>query len=449
MNSTIENIVICDALRTPFCHSNQYHDQTPVSLLKEVVVSLLERNALPPETIDGLITGTVMHDSRWTNVARMVALESGLLHKSTDYSVQGNCNSGFVALLSAVSDILSGNGTLYLAGGTEQMSYYGFRARSRATGRVLDATSFIEALKDKKEHLLSDISINDGIQETLTDFDHNLSMAEIAEIMANYYGISREAQDHFAKKSLEKALEATQNGTLDNYIVPVGDITIDSYPQNRKRLLKRDNAYSRAEAIFNLDNNTLSPEFFVKKNWDFLRPLGITEITPSVTMYNATVPGDGAGAAIVTTESRALALGLKPRARIISWEKIGVNPTLMGIGPSEATFSLFHNPKTKRAKSVSFDQIDIIELHEAFAAQVLSVFKQGKDKHSMEWKENIVNRYGGSLAYTHPLGATNFRLITNILSRFDEEPSAQYALSSSCAGGGMGISVLLERYSRS
>lgn len=446
MNSDIENIVICDAVRTPFCHSHQFQSETPVSLLKCTIIALMERNAIPPEVIDGVIAGTVMNDSRWTNVARMTSLDAGLLNRSMDYSIQGNCNSGFMALLSAVNEIVTGNGSLYIAGGTELMSQYGFRLRDKATGRDVDGGLFVAALEEKGKGVLEEFVLSDSVQETLTDCDHNMNMAEVAEIMASYYGISRIEQDEFAKRSLENALFAVENGILANYITPVGDVKLDSYPLNRKRLLKRKDGFSRGKPIFNLDENELSPNYFVEKNEKFLKPLGITDITPTVTMYNATVPGDGAGAAIVTTESRALALGLTPRIRIVNWEKIGVNPTLMGIGPSEATFGLFLNPKTDRSKDITFNQIDIIEIHEAFASQVLSVFKQGEQEHGMLWDMNKINTLGGSLAFTHPLGATNFRLITNILSRFDEDPSARYALGASCAGGGMGVSVLFERY---
>jgi acetyl-CoA acyltransferase len=166
-------------------------------------------------------------------------------------------------------------------------------------------------------------------------------------------------------------------------------------------------------------------------------------------MYNSCVPGDGAGVCIVTTEEKAQSVGLRPRLRIIGWAKAGVHPIIMGIGPTASTHRLFTVPKTERAAGLQMEDVDVIEIHEAFASQVLSVFKTSELEYGRRWDLAKVNRYGGSLAYTHPLGATNVRLLTNVLSAFDTDPSPRYALATGCAGGGMGASVLFERYDAS
>ncbi len=444
MIEDIENIVICDVLRTPFCHAGQFKSLTPSRLLEKVINTIVSRNSLKTDDIDGVIAGTIMHDSRWSNVARMGSLIAGLDYKSVDYSIQANCNSGFTALLSALGEIVTGGGSLYIASGVEQMSTYGVRVQDNS-GLYPNAATFVSGLHEKKDAILEDVDIIDAVTEALTDTDNNVLMAEVAEIMANCFGISREEQDNYTRDNLVKAVEAVESDKLSRYILPVDDIENDSYPLNRKRMLKKENSFSRAKPIYAMGDGS-ELELFITKHEKHLERLGIKKINPSVTMYNACIPGDGAGACIITTEARAEELGLTPRLRLISWGKIGVDPVIMGIGPASATYKLFQEPQTKRAESVPFDKVDMIEIHEAFAAQVLSTFKYGREKYNMEWDPEKINPYGGSLAFTHPLGATNMRLMADILSRFDEKPSMKYALATGCAGGGLGVSLLFERY---
>jgi len=212
-------------------------------------------------------------------------------------------------------------------------------------------------------------------------------------------------------------------------------------------MLKHPEQITRAEPVFNEGNPELNPARFYEKHKKHLEKLGVEKITPSVTMYNSCIPGDGAGGCILTTEENAKALGLKPLLRVINWAAIGVNPVIMGIGPAASTHKLFTEPKTQRAQGLDIDKLDIIEIHEAFASQVFSVLKESKNKYGIEWDTEKMNPYGGSLAYTHPLGATNFRLIIDILTMFDKNPSAKYGMACGCAGGGQGTSVLFERYS--
>jgi len=283
--------------------------------------------------------------------------------------------------------------------------------------------------------------------EGLTDTDNNISMIEVAEVMANCFNISREQQDEYTMNNLKKAVNAVEQGLLADYIVPVAAIEADTYPINRKRMLRRPDSFSRPDPVFGDDNSQLNPIKFYQKHKQHLERLNIKKINPTITMYNASIPGDGAGGCILTTEQRAKTLGLKPLLRIISWAKAGVDPVIMGIGPLESTHKLLSDPKTERAKGLGLDDVDLIEIHEAFAAQVLSVFKESERKYARKWDPAKINPYGGSLAYTHPLGATNFRLITNVLAMFDRNSSARYALACGCAGGGQGTSFLFERYS--
>ena len=274
----------------------------------------------------------------------------------------------------------------------------------------------------------------------MVDRENNISMIEIGEVMANVYGISREEQDAYTMEGLRRAVNAVESGALAGYLVALGDDDQDGYPLNRKRMLKHPETIARAAPVFSEETAFLPPDEFFEKHHAHLERLGVSGIVPTVTMYNSCIPGDGAGACIVTTADKAASLGLQPKLRILGWAKAGVDPVIMGIAPMESTQRLLTSAQVDMAA------IDVIEIHEAFAAQVLSVFKEGKQRYGQCWDRDRTNVYGGSLAYTHPLAATNCRLITNVLSRFDAEPSANYALACGCAGGGMGASVLFERY---
>jgi acetyl-CoA C-acetyltransferase len=441
----MNDLVICDVVRTPFGFANRLSAYSAPQLLETAVRALLERTAIPPSEVCGVIAGSVQQDTKAPNLARIASRKAGLPEATVDYTIQSNCNSAFVSLMSAMGEIANGQGEVWIAGGAESMSNYGFRLKgpSDAYGSVQEID---QALRQDVNAFLESFSVVHCLEEGLTDQETNISMIEIGEVMANCFGISREEQDAYTMQGLQRAVEAVEGGLLDGYIVPLGESDKDGYPLNRKRMLKRPESIARAAPVFGEDNPVLPPAKFCEKHRRHLDRLGVQEIVPTVTMYNSCIPGDGAGACLVTTEDKAKALEITPKLRILGWAKAGVDPVIMGIGPMESTRKLFAAPMTERAKGLDMDALDMIEIHEAFAAQVLSVFKEGERRYGQNWDLEKVNVYGGSLAYTHPLGATNCRLLANILSRFDNDPSAQYAMACGCAGGGMGASVLVERY---
>jgi acetyl-CoA C-acetyltransferase len=445
MNNKLDDLVICDAVRTPFCHGNILRDFSPGEMLALVLRALVKRNGLDPDDISAVVTGYVLQDTRNKNVARIASMKAGLPEKLTDYSVHANCNSGFMGLSTVIGEIVSGEGELYIASGVESMSSFGFRLADK-TGKYGSVKEIEALLKENCGTFFESFEVIDCLLEGLTDSDNNISMIEIGELMANYFGISREQQDAYTLNNLKKAVNAVENGILSNYLVPVGEIDKDAYPLNRKRMIKRPDSFSRPEPVFGGKSPELNATQFYNKHKKHLDNLNIKKIVPTVTMYTACIPGDGASGCVVTTEERAKSLGLTPFLRIINWAKAGVNPVIMGIGPLESTHKLFTSPKTKRAEGLTMEDMDLIEIHEAFAAQVLSVFKESERKYGRKWNLEKVNPYGGSLAYTHPLGATNLRLLTNIFSMFDQNPSSRYALACGCAGGGQGTSFLFERY---
>jgi acetyl-CoA C-acetyltransferase len=445
MGAKLENLVICDVVRTPFSHGIGLKKYNSIRLLELVIRALVERNGLKSDNISGVVSGCIQQDTRATNIARIASMKAGLSERLVDYSVQANCNSGFVGLLSAIGGIASDIGSLYIVSGVESMSNYGFRLNDKSSkyGSVLEIN---DLLKNSGEDFLNNFDLVDCLIEGLTDNENGISMIEVAEVMANCFSISREEQDKYTLFHLQKAVNAVTQGLFSKYIVPLEGLEKDSYPLNRQRLLKHPEQITRTEPVFSEANPELNPAGFYEKHKKHLVKLGIEKIIPSVTMYNSCIPGDGAGGCILTTEENAKSLGLKPLVRIINWAVIGVNPVIMGIGPAASTHKLFAEPKTQRAQGLDIGKLDIIEIHEAFASQVLSVIKESGNKYGIKWDPEKMNPYGGSLAYTHPLGATNFRLIIDILTMFDKNPSAKYGMACGCAGGGQGTSVLFERY---
>lgn len=437
MENRNEQIVLCDAVRTPFCHSTKLKNTEPEKMLAAVIKSLAERNNLKGEDISGVVTGTVLQDWRTPNIARMGAQLAGLPDRTADYTIQNNCNSAFVGLLSALGGISSGLGSLYLATGVESMSRYGFSLKdlTGACGSLYE----VEKLRKEGSSVFDEnFKIIDCLEQCLTDRSNRVSMIEIGEIMANLYSISRQQQDSYTLENLTKAVGAVEEKKMASYMTEINGISEDSYPLNRKKMVKRPQLFTRAAEIFD--------EGFYNRHIKHMKELGIQSITPSVTMYNSSIPGDGAGGCIITTEKEARKIGLTPRFRVINWAVTGVNPVIMGIGPCEATEKLFSEPKTSHAEGLKMEDMDQIEIHEAFAAQVLSVFKESERKYSRKWDRKKINPFGGSLAFTHPLGATNFRMMTNVFAWFDRNREAEYALLCGCAGGGQGTSLILQRF---
>jgi|GEM_PF-100269 len=447
MNDKREQLVICGALRTPFCFGNRLSPYRSERLLAAVLTDLLAKYGLDAGLIDTIVAGSVQQDTKAPNVARISALLAGFPDSVNAHTVQSNCNSTFLSLLTCMGNILLGSSDCAIAGGVESMSNFGYRLHPKTNeyGSVLDIEN---ALNQSGAAFLNDFDIVDCLEEGLKDSVNDMSMIEIAEIMANLFGVTRAEQDAYTRSMLERAVEATDRKKLQGYLTPVGDVTQDTYPLNRKRMLKRPDSFAKAPAVFAADSEFITAAQFMKKHGTFLHDLGFenSEISPTVTMYNSCIPGDGAGVCIVTTEEKARELRLTPLLRIISWGTAGVNPVVMGIGPNEAVHLALTQPKTERARNIELDDMHQIEIHEAFASQVLSVFKQSEVKYNRPWHRDKVNVYGGTLAYTHPLGSTNIRLITNILSRFEELPAARYALATCCAGGGQGAAFVFERY---
>lgn len=386
----MEKVVIVDALRTPMGRSKggAFRHLRAEDLSAHLMRSLLSRNpALEAASLDDIYWGCVQQTlEQGFNIARNAALLAEIPHSVPATTVNRLCGSSMQALHDAARMIMVGNARACLIGGVEHMGH---------------------------------VPMNHGV-----DFHPGLSrsvakaagmMGLTAEMLARLHGISREMQDQFAARSHQRAAAATQAGHFANEIAPVSGHDADG-------VLKR---YDFDEVI--------RPETTVE-SLAALRP-AFDPVNGSVTAGTSSALSDGAAAMLIMSESRALELGLKPRARILSMAVVGCDPSIMGYGPVPAS-----QLALKRA-GLSAADIDIFELNEAFAAQVLPCIK---DLGLMGQLDEKVNLNGGAIALGHPLGCSGARISTTLLNLM-ERRDAQFGLASMCIGLGQGIATVFER----
>ncbi len=394
---------ICDAIRTPFGRYGGALSRVRADDLGAIPIrALVERNA----GVDWEALGEVLYgcanqageDNR--NVARMCALLAGLPTQVPGATINRLCGSGMDAVGSAARAIKSGEAELVIAGGVESMSRAPFvmpkadTAFSRANA-VYDTTigwRFVNALMKQKY----------GVD----------SMPETAENVAQDFGIEREAQDRMALRSQMNAARAQEAGLFDAEITPVriaqkkGDALIVSRDEHPRQ--------TSLEALAKLTG--------------VVRPDG------SVTAGNASGVNDGACALLLASAAAAGRHGLTPRARVVGMATAGVAPRIMGIGPAPAT------QKVLELTGLRLEQMDVIELNEAFAAQGLAVLR----KLGLGEEDPRVNPNGGAIALGHPLGASGARLVTTAVNQL-ERTRGRYALATMCIGVGQGIALIVER----
>jgi len=394
---------ICDGIRTPFGrYGGALSGVRPDDLGAIVIRALMERNAkVDWQAVEDVLFGCANQageDNR--NVARMSALLAGLPLEVPGATINRLCGSGLDAVGTAARAIRAGEAGLMLAGGTESMSRAPFvmpkaeSAFSRANA-VYDTTigwRFVNKLMKQQF----------GVD----------SMPETAENVAQEFGIEREAQDRMALASQTKAAAAQKAGILAEEIVPV------TIPQRKgDPVVVKDDEHPRETSLEAL-----------------ARLKGVVRPDGTVTAGNASGVNDGACALIIADEASAAKHGLTPRARVVGMATAGVAPRIMGIGPAPATQKLLAQT------GISLDQIDVIELNEAFAAQGLAVLRQL----GVQDDDPRVNPNGGAIALGHPLGASGARLAIAAVNQLHRS-GGRYALCTMCIGVGQGIAVLLER----
>jgi acetyl-CoA C-acetyltransferase len=388
--------VVTHALRTPIGKFlGAFADLSAADLGVSVVRSLLEAARVDPAQVDELIFGNARQAGGGPNVARQIAVRSGLPVETPAWTVNMACGSGLKALLSAAEDVRSGRCSVAIAGGTESMSRLPFLLPEMRRGYRLGHAPLVDGM------------YQDGFLCPLS----KLVMGETAEKLAREMAIPRSAQDEFALSSQYKCAAARKAGRFQAEIAPVevsgkkGSLRIvqDEHP--------RDGA--------SLDELAkLKPVFDPR--------------TGTVTAGNASGITDGAAALLVMGASRARALGLPVLAEIGPWTEVGVPPEIMGIGPVPATRRL------EQRTGLGVDRFDLIELNEAFAAQVLACHRE------LNLPMERLNVNGGAIALGHPIGATGARVVVTLLHELARR-GGRRGLATLCISGGLGLAATFER----
>jgi len=315
--------------------------------------------------------------------------------------VQRNCASGQVAITNACQAIQAGDGEVFLCGGTEAMSTAPYMVRGARWGLKLRHTTFIDTL-----------------WEGLTDPICNQIMGRTAENVAEMYGIARPEQDEYAVQSHKKAFMATRTSKFKDEIVPI---------EVQKKVAGQVVA---SESV--TQDDCINPTLSVQKA--ALYPTVFKE-NGTVTPANSCPISDGAAMCLVMTADKAKELGLQPMAYIRAYAYAGVDPAVMGIGPAYAV------PKALKKAGLKLSDMDLIEINEAFAAQVLAV---GKHLANEGWDWNKVNVNGGAIALGHPVGCSGTRIIITLLNEMARR-NVRYGLATECVGGGQGAAIIVER----
>lgn len=422
-----ERIAIVDGIRTPFCKAGgAIKDLEADDLGAYAVRELLARSKIDPQQIDELVFGNVIQPPNSANIARILAVKGGLPIKVPAFTVNRNCASGMEAIVTGANRLVLGDDEIIIAGGTESMSNFPVLINKQFK-EFLMALSKAKSWKQKLETIFSfrPWFLKPEFPE-ISDPLCSLSMGQTAEILSRDFKITRAEQDQFALMSHQRAVKAQQNGWLKEEIVPV------PIPPSYKNIQTADEGPR--------ENQTLEVLGKLKPSFE--------KLTGSVTAGNASPLTDGAVAILLMKESKAKQLGLKPLGYLTHYAAAALAPNRMGLGPVYATAKLF-------AKSgLTLKDIDLIEINEAFAAQVLAVRKAfacpefakkelGREAPLGEIDLNILNVNGGAIALGHPLGASGARLVLTLLKELRRRGKRR-GLATLCVGGGQGEAVILE-----
>jgi 3-oxoadipyl-CoA thiolase len=399
----LKEVFICDAIRTPVGKYGGGLSSVRADDLAALPMSELKKRnpQISWEEIDDVVYGCANQageDNR--NVARMALLLAGYTHTIPGVTVNRLCGSGMEAIGMAARAIRVGEAEIIVSGGVESMSRAPFVMGKAATAFSRDAQIYDTTIGWR--------FINKALHKTYgTD-----SMIETAENLAKEYNISREDQDLFAFNSQSKAAKAQADGTLSGEIFPV------SIPQRKGDPITVDkDEHPRLTPVGKLA--TLKP---------------VTGENGTVTAGNASGINDGAAAVIVASAEAVKKYHLTPKAKILGTMAAGVPPRIMGIGPVPATRKLLNH------LGITLDQMDIIELNEAFAAQAIACIREL----GLKEDDPRINRLGGAIALGHPLGMSGARLVTTAYHQLQQTQS-KYALCTMCIGVGQGVATILER----
>ncbi|HEY5885050.1 MAG TPA: acetyl-CoA C-acetyltransferase [Pyrinomonadaceae bacterium] len=392
----MKNVYLTASVRTPIGRfGGSLASWTAADLGVAAAKAAIERAGLKPEQIQNSIWGCARQAGGGPNVARQLTYRAGVPESVPAYTVNQACGSGLQAIISAAKEILLGHADIVLAGGTESMSRVPYLADGARWGMRMGNTELVDGM------------YRDGFNDPLS----GLVMGQTAENLASKYEISRAEQDEYALRSQQRAQMAIESGRFDSETVTLEikgrkgetkDFSRDEHP--RAGTTQRD--MQKLAPVFSKDG--------------------------TVTAGNSSGITDGAAAVVVMSEEAVKDSGAEADARIVDYEITGVAPEIMGIGPVPAIRSLLAR------QQLSLSDVDLVELNEAFAAQVIACDRE------LNFDADRLNVNGGAIALGHPIGCTGVRITTTLLHEMRRR-KARLGLSTLCISGGMGIALLLER----
>jgi acetyl-CoA acetyltransferase family protein len=446
MAANDRDVVLVDGVRTPFAKAgSELKDMHAADLGTTALTELLARTQIAADVVDEVIIGNTGSPADAVNISRVVALRSGIPLKTSAYTVHRNCASALESIATGFDKIKSGTLDVVVAGGTESMSkmpimvsqkfvdIFNKLFAAKGPGQALPLIG--KLLKADFKQVMALLSANQrdpyfpqiAVVQGLTDPFVGINMGQTAENIAKDFSITREEQDQFALRSHQKAVEATKSGRLRQEITPVYQ------PPKFKTIIADDIGPRDGQSMEQLGK--LKP-FFDKKYG-------------SITVGNACPITDGAAMILLMSRGRARELGLKPAAKILSYAFAGLEPERMGLGPAYST------PIALKRAGLTLKDMDLIELNEAFAAQVIGCMKaMASQKFSQEKlglsqavgeiDPNKLNVNGGAIALGHPVGATGTRLVVTLMKELQKRDK-NLGLATLCIGGGQGGTMVIER----
>lgn len=389
-------VFILSAVRTPIGRLNGALSSLSASDLGAIVIKeSLIRAQVAPERVDEVIMGSVLQGGQGQGPARQAAIKAGLPVEVPAYAVNMVCASGLKSVALAVSTIALHQADVIVAGGMESMSRAPYILQKARTGYRSGHGELLDSM------------VLDGLWCAIG----NCHMGITAENLAKKYGISRKEQDEFSALSQNKAERAIKSGRFEEEIVGVrvsqkGGESVSVYQDEHPR-------FTTLESLAKL-----SPAF---------------QADGTVTAGNSSGINDGAAALVLASEDYVKASCLKPIARVLGYDSVGIEPSIMGLGPVKAIRNALER------SAVKLDQLDLVEINEAFAVQVISVLRE------MSIDPCIVNVNGGAIALGHPIGASGARILVTLVHEM-RRTTAKYGLAALCVGGGMGVALVVESF---
>ena len=390
MTDKLKEVVIVSAVRTPIgSYRGSLKKMRSDQLGSLVIKEALKLTKFSPDEVDEVIMGQVLTAGAGQNPARQAAINAGIPISKPAHIINQVCGSGLRAVISGYQSIKLGESLNVISGGQENMS-------------IAPHSIFFRDERKISEDKLTDTMINDG----LIDAFNNYHMGVTAENIAKKFDISKKEQDEFALNSQKKTEEAIKNSKFDDELVKINQgnnlLNLDEHP----RIGLKISDLEKLKTVFK-ENGTVTPG-------------------------NSSGINDGAAALFLTTIEEAEKKSINPLAKIVSWASVGVDPTLMGLGPIEAV------RKAINIAGWNLDEVDLFEINEAFAAQSIAVIRElGVDP-------NKVNVNGGAIALGHPIGASGARILVTLVHEMKRQKKSK-GCATLCIGGGMGIALCIEK----